>query len=440
MRRLLSFFTVLIVTLTISGTADAAFSKTYVLDDLSMSQEPAESNAFVYLDDETGSKFTVPENWRQESLSQTREALDVKFTSIYDPEAIIFYGSADIWAAMPSSDREGFSRSDINNSILSLEGFAEITGVDPSQVSSVTYGGKEYRTCVTATVASVYGVDVDIVMTYLMRIENGYMYIFQFSGDRTNAYYNDFESLLNSVVYPGSEKGPAVSSYVSTSNDLAPYVSTEYYAAIIFFNLLITIAVCSVPIMIYRYGFVKKPIEKSKAKKITVFYGLAAFIGMSFLSFTISGSASTGGGIILWSLVNYKILTGGKKPLKDNAVSEIPQAVTSPSQIAVAPESGAAISVLPTASFHLQEGLNATETSGASEVLKVSPAQPENDRSTPTLLSRVQSPTDDLSEGPLNQTPVSRKIQYCRKCGSKLMGGSKFCGNCGTQIIEEAEL
>lgn len=27
-----------------------------------------------------------------------------------------------------------------------------------------------------------------------------------------------------------------------------------------------------------------------------------------------------------------------------------------------------------------------------------------------------------------------RKIQYCRSCGSKLIDGSEFCSNCGTQI------
>lgn len=32
---------------------------------------------------------------------------------------------------------------------------------------------------------------------------------------------------------------------------------------------------------------------------------------------------------------------------------------------------------------------------------------------------------------------ATRKIMYCRRCGSKLIEGSEFCSNCGNQIEKE---
>jgi hypothetical protein len=83
---------------------------------------------------------------------------------------------------------------------------------------------------------------------------------------------------------------------------------------------------------------------------------------------------------------------------------------------------------------------NVIEMTGASETTEISRAFPENNLSAPVLLSSNQPPKDDSIEGPADQTPVLRKIQYCRRCGFKLVDGSEFCSNCGTQIEKESDL
>jgi hypothetical protein len=51
-------------------------------------------------------------------------------------------------------------------------------------------------------------------------------------------------------------------------------------------------------------------VEKKKAKRITIIYGVIAFIAMSFVLFAL-GMGAAGAAIIFWSWVNYKILTYG---------------------------------------------------------------------------------------------------------------------------------
>lgn len=338
----------------------------------------AETNSFVYKDKETGCEFTVPANWSQESLSQDREFLDVKFTSNKDQGLSILYGSSDIWAEMSSSERKGLSRSDVNGSMFSSEEWAEIMGVDQSKVSTVSYGGKEYYKYVLTSTSSTYGINIDVTMTCLMRIENGYAYTFQFSGDSKNAYHKDFESLVGSVKYPAVE------------NTSSPDIFGEFSMINILISSLITIAIYSVPIIIYRYGIVKKPVEKARAKKITIIYGIIAFIVMSALIFVINGSGAAGGAILLWSWVNYKVLTGGRDQIVSDTAVEKTQAVTlkaDSTQDTVEPERVIAVSSVPEAP--------------------------------------PKSPKELFEAG----------VVYCHKCGTKLNTNAQFCHKCGTKVL-----
>lgn len=68
------------------------------------------------------------------------------------------------------------------------------------------------------------------------------------------------------------------------------------------------------------------------------------------------------------------------------------------------------------------------------------PVAPEIEKSIPesTSIPAALQSTQSLSENsgtevPV-QVPVSRKIQYCRLCGFKLVDGSEFCSNCGNKI------
>lgn len=72
-------------------------------------------------------------------------------------------------------------------------------------------------------------------------------------------------------------------------------------------DLFITFDFYTLPLLIWRYAIKKQPVEKAKAQKITIIYGIAAWIVMSILLYIIDGSVA-GGSILLWSYINYRIL------------------------------------------------------------------------------------------------------------------------------------
>ena len=130
------------------------------------------------------------------------------------------------------------------------------------------------------------------------------MHWFQFNGYNDNKFYGDFETLLSSLDFPTSTG----TRYSDTGSNLMGRFSPGN----ILLNLIATIVVYSLPIIIYRYAIRKEPMERKKAKRITIIYGICAFIVMSAATFVINGSGVAGGAIFLWSWVNYRVLTGGK--------------------------------------------------------------------------------------------------------------------------------
>lgn len=161
-----------------------------------------DTDAFVYTDTESGVKFTVPANWKQEAFTKDREYIDVKFVSTKEAGCYIIYGSTDVWGQLSASDRAGTSRSDFNNSSLTKSDIAEVYGTTADKISVVTYNGVQYYKGETTKSSDAIGLNISVTMTQLVCIHNGWMYMFQFSGTGESKYYADFESLLNSVRYP----------------------------------------------------------------------------------------------------------------------------------------------------------------------------------------------------------------------------------------------
>lgn len=371
-----------------SGKLDS--DKEYILksivDTVHFNKEPllvegsGYTEAFVYIDKNTGSAFTVPANWTQEALTQNREYIDVKFTSNKEPGLSILYSSTDVWAELSSDNKAGISRSEINNTMFTLDEVAETMGVVKNDVSTVKYGGKEYYRYNTRTVYSIYGIDVELTTTCLVRFENGYAYFFQFSGDRTNAYYKDFEALLESVSYPGLENASSSDAFQQSS-----VVST-------LLKLLKIIVIYSVPILIYRYGVVKQPVEKIRAKRIAIIYGVMAFGVMSVLIAETNRRGATGGIIVLWSWVNYKILTGGKKRKVGEQVIEIS----------------------PMVSGDIASQKIFVETDKNIAVF-----------ATPEIKRETQNDFEDTD------------AVFCYKCGTKLNKNDQFCYKCGEKLYNK---
>lgn len=164
--------------------------------------EGEDTDAFVYTDSDSGVKFTVPANWVEEEFNEEREFLDAKFASTKEKGLIMLFSSQDVWSEASPIDRQGMSRSDVDNSILTKSDIAEMYNTSENNVSTYMYNGVEYYKCEAITNGEMYGLSFDITMTFLVYIENGWMYIFQFSNASSHNLYSDFESLVRSVEYP----------------------------------------------------------------------------------------------------------------------------------------------------------------------------------------------------------------------------------------------
>ncbi|MGE4352846.1 MAG: zinc ribbon domain-containing protein [Oscillospiraceae bacterium] len=348
------------------------------------------TSAFTYTDPETGAAFTVPENWVESPLSKPRKYIDVKFTSREDASVCILYGSYDLWATVPEEARDGFDRSDIKNSLFTISDAAEVFNIPSDDLSMVTYGGNAYYKATVTTTTTVGGMDIPVTMTDIFMIDNGYGYSFQFNGTSGDAYYDDFEALLNSVTC--ESRGAAASVENAGSTDLA----SRFHLGSILLGLLLTIVIDSLPIIIYRYAIRKAPVLPKKALIITILYGIFAFIVMSALIFLCHGSGVSGGGILLWSFVNYGVLVGRKKRADADIRPD-------------APETNAQAAPVP--AFR-------TETAAIAE-----------------KASDGETPAEDTAQ---TQTRDDRpEIKYCHKCGNQLQPNSLFCDKCGAKIPEK---
>jgi len=160
--------------------------------------------AFSYIDSDTGLTFTMPENWKKGELSEKREFLDVKFVSTIDPVVTIIYGSTDLWSQIPIVDKPVIRRADFDNTIFNEEIIREALG-SPATVKKITVNGKEYYQAEVATTIEMLGMSLPFVITSIIRAENGWVYWFQFLGDSNSSIFQDFYSVLSSVVYPATE-------------------------------------------------------------------------------------------------------------------------------------------------------------------------------------------------------------------------------------------
>lgn len=360
---------------------------------------PTES--FTFTDPETQTTFTVPRNWVETPLSEKRESIDVKFTSLEEDGMSIMYGSFDVWSEMTASERSGYSRSDMDNRIYTKSDIADTFGISSNDVDLITYGGNEYYATTVTSNTETYGLNLTVTMTHMLLVNNGYMYWFQFGGASDNEFYNDFESLLSSVEFAASDN----KSVLDNNNDL----TSKFSFGNLLLSLLATIIVYSLPIIIYRYAIRKAPVEKKKAKRITIIYGICAFLVMSAIIFAINGSGAAGGAILLWSYINYCVLIGGKRP--DRFPTEM-----SPEDV---DESTLALTGLQQ---HIEQ--SATDLLPDSEGIS---------------LESQESPGNLTESEDSEPLPSRAEIEYCHKCGNKLQSDSLFCNKCGIKITVDEE-
>ena len=285
-----------------------------------------EAESFVYSDTKTGASFTVPKNWRQESLSKEREIIQAKFVYDVDATQMILYGSADLWNELPATNRQGLSRADIDNTALSVSDIAELQGVNYSEVSIVKYNGRNYYKTETQSQGDVLGVTISVTMTTLVRIEYGYYYQFQTNMLETNSQYKDFETILSSMEYPtieGQTKNETKTGANTGNNPVATEntankagasgkaKSNSQWPLLLLLDLLITVIIHPVPIWIYRYAIRKQPVAPKKAKKIVIIDAIIVAIVWFMIMLLTDGSKLSFIALFIWSKICYSSLSKG---------------------------------------------------------------------------------------------------------------------------------
>lgn len=377
---------------TIQGIVDSAKFGTepHVATSTAIPTEP-----FQYTDPKTGVSFTVPSNWSEKPIGEDLKDFDAKFALNNDEIMCIYYNNIDLWAAMTPSEKIRFSRADIDN--FYFQNIADIYGMDNAW--KVTYNDHDFYCVEFTNTDNSFGVNLSVTTTQMGYVKDGYLYIFQFVGVSDNPYYKDFEALLSSVKFFKTfiDNGSRDNSYIGieqSSYDRS--LMNRYNFGNIILSLIITISIYSLPIIIYRYAIREYAVEPRKAKRITIIYGIVAFIIMTLLVLAVNGDGAANGAIILWSYINYRILTSGKKRSDVEAASAL----------------------IDCSATQIEDGADKPN-----DDLNIQDAKYENN-AFKNENTEYQEKSDSLP-----------RPTYCRKCGNKLQPDSLFCDKCGTEIF-----
>lgn len=270
-------------------TTIAATQPSFSVDD----SDTSVSEAFVYTDEELGLSFTVPAGWKESTdLSQSSEnnAPMKKAFENDDTFAYIVYGYTDT------------EKVDIDNDYFTEESLAEYCKVDADAISTVEYNGLNFWMVEKDGVAFL-GSELPIYNVNMMYIKNGIILSFQFMGDKNGEEFKDFESLIASINLNDSD---------SLSNAYRFGAILGNYIVYILFLLLPN----SIPILIFRYLIMRRPVSKKKAKIISVIYAIFSLLFSSFVFVLLNKTDFTFAFVVaLWGIVNYRILIKNKKTI-----------------------------------------------------------------------------------------------------------------------------
>lgn len=389
---------------------------------------PEETSAFVYTDDDSGVTFTVPANWKEVPMSEDRDFLDAKFVFNQDEAICIFYGSTDLWSQVGTGEQEGYTRADIDNYFFTREDIAESMGVPADEVSTATYGGKEYYRAEITSADTSLGIAVSVKLTYLMRLENGYIYQFEFGAPASHELFPVFEELMDSVEYPQDvvTPGNSVVTDVPSSDEMDLTEENRSSSAgfgkwnlnAILLNLLLTIVLHPLPLWVYRYAIKKEPIEPKRAKRIVVMDAVVVFVVIVCIS-TVTGGTASSAAVVLWGVICYKSLTSGyTERRKSFPANPYYRDFSTPKNDLIETEASV------TEPENLQELSDPDKSSN-----------PMPDGITAEYCDETEGHlacADDQEDG--SNAPASDDVYFCRKCGEPVLEDSLFCSRCGAKI------
>ena len=379
--------------------------------------------------------YTLPSRWGEIDSGADGFYFYKEYTPMDEVMNFIYVMAVDMWE---DYENEGiYTRSDINNDFFVIDDFAVENDSTVDSISEVVFNGIDYDELKQTEVFDWDGEEAEVSTVTYYYINNAVAYTFiyeYYNGDDT--YYEDFLSLMDSVVYTDvAETGAAL-----VEESVAPTIAyeTDYYGFngwYILSSLIITILLYSFPIIVYRYVIRKKPVEPGKAKKITIIYAICAYIVMAVLMFALGGTAAEGGAIFLWSFINYAMLTCGYKKYmetKDNMYGGIPPHTMVPPDVQKDVHAGES-----------DTGGEALSQSLESAKEEATPLKNETDgkfcvhcgKKIPEYSHFCPECSARQEEMIFSYDPP--KEIYCAQCGKKIPEYSHFCPKCGAERKEK---
>lgn len=117
-----------------------------------------------------------------------------------------------------------------------------------------------------------------------------------------------------------------VSTIIISTTNCTNYTPTSYLL-----DVILTITICSLPIIIFRYAIKRSPIKKRAAIITVIIYGIVIYTALNaFVYFTTNEflSKSSNSALSLWSFINYEILTSSSKRDKINSNKKNDKSIT----------------------------------------------------------------------------------------------------------------
>lgn len=327
------------------------------------------ANKTFYLD-ELGMSITLPNDWEVFTRDIKNNDLYQNLSESYKDSMMSFMLEENInlmaWSTDSSNDdyiyitmRDGLG----DYSQLTTTELTELTSIWARQLE------EDGRTCIVSDVYQHW--QRGFLKTYgLIPFDTGDLYILEYC----TQYSDKFVTIrLTSTDAIGSETEEWFEEIVDTicfDKDL--YLNN----GLLIIASVLLILVFSLPLVIYRYRIKKRPIDKKKARKLVLVY-VVCMIPIPVMSTLLIKTGWTVGAIVmLWSWVNYRMLTG--------------------------------------------------EFARKSEVFDGQ------------MLNAQEALSDSLIEKEGSKVNLAY-IRYCNKCGNELANGSIFCNKCGTKITEHIE-
>lgn len=151
---------------------------------------------FLYTHETTGAEITVPTSWKLEYDDES-----INFVPRSGKATSMCYRYVDIWSELSTSEKENMSRLQYDNDQVAKADIADLLDVRSKEVKLINLAGNEYFQVTAVTKKGFFLFKSKSTLISMIRVENGYAHIFQFSDDTSNALYSQFEDMVASVMY-----------------------------------------------------------------------------------------------------------------------------------------------------------------------------------------------------------------------------------------------